>query len=100
MRSPFLRTFRIIFSSLIFICFFLLFADFKYLIPSKYISILLYLQFIPSAVKFYDLLTLASAGFIAVLVLTILTGRTYCSFLCPLGIGQDIFSRIGGRIRK
>ena len=100
MRSPLLRSFRILVASLIFVCFFLLFVDFKYIIPSKYINILLYLQFIPSVLKFYDLLTLVSAGFVAVLILTFLTGRTYCSFLCPMGIGQDLFSRIGGRIRK
>jgi ferredoxin len=100
MRSPYLRRFRILFSALIFISFFLLFADFKYIIPSKYFSILLYLQFIPSVLKFHDLLNLASAGFIAVIILTFLTGRTYCSFLCPLGIGQDLLSRIGGRFRK
>lgn len=34
------------------------------------------------------------------LLLTLLSGRTYCSFLCPLGIGQDLFSRIGGYIKK
>jgi len=100
MRSPFLRSFRIFFSAIIFICFFIVFADFTYLIPSKYISILLSLQFVPSVLKFYDLRTLLSAGFAAVLILTLLSGRTYCSFLCPLGIGQDIFSRIGGRIKK
>jgi polyferredoxin len=50
--------------------------------------------------KFIDLGTLAAGGFIFVLILTLLTGRTYCSFLCPLGIGQDIFSRIGGRIKR
>ncbi|MCX6325200.1 MAG: 4Fe-4S binding protein, partial [Bacteroidia bacterium] len=44
--------------------------------------------------------TLAAAGFIFVLVLTLLSGRTYCSFLCPLGIGQDLFSRIGGRFKR
>jgi len=100
MRSPFLRRFRILFSALVFICFFIVFADFKYLIPSKYINIVLSLQFIPSILKFWDLRTLITAGFVAVLILTLLTGRTYCSFLCPLGIGQDIFSRIGGRIKR
>jgi ferredoxin len=100
MRSPFLRSFRILFSALVFICFFLLFADFKYLIPSKYINILISLQFIPSILKFHDLGTLVTAGFAAVMILTILTGRTYCSFLCPLGTGQDINSRIGGRIKR
>ncbi len=100
MRSRNLRRFRIFFSTIVFICFFIVFADFTYLIPSKYINILLSLQFIPSFLKFCDLGTLASAGFAAVLILTFLTGRTYCSFLCPMGLGQDLFSRIGGRIKK
>jgi ferredoxin len=100
MRSPFLRNFRIVFSALILICFFAVFLDFKNLIPSRYFNILNYLQFIPSALKFYDLRSLASVGFAAILILTLLTGRTYCSFFCPLGIGQDLFSRFGGRIKK
>lgn len=100
MRYTFLRRFRIFFSVLVLICFFIVFADFKNIIPSKYINILLYLQFIPSVLKFYYLTSLAAAGFIVVIFLTFLTGRTYCSFLCPLGIGQDFFSRIGGLIKK
>ena len=100
MRSSVLRRIRIVFSTLIFIFFFLAFADFKFLIPSNYINTLLFLQFIPSLVKFYDLKTLAAGGFLAILLLTLISGRTYCSFLCPLGIGQDLFSRIGGRIKK
>ncbi len=100
MKSPLLRRFRIIFSTIIFICFFLVFIDFRSYIPTGDINILLYLQFIPSVIKFADLRTIAAAGFLFVLVLTLLTGRTYCSFLCPLGIGQDIFSRIGGRFKK
>jgi len=100
MKSPFLRRFRILFSALVLICFFIVFADFRQIIPAKYINILLSLQFVPSVIKFIDLGTLASAGFAAVLILTLLSGRTYCSFLCPLGIGQDLNSRIGGRIRK
>lgn len=100
MRSPNLRRFRILFSAIILICFIVVFIDFKNLIPSKYINILLSFQFIPSLFKFNDLWTLASGGFIAVLILTFLSGRTYCSFLCPLGIGQDLNSRIGGKIKK
>lgn len=100
MRSPLLRKFRILFASLVFIGFFIVFADFKGIIPVKYINILIYLQFIPSALKYFDLKSMVSIGFIIVILLTLLSGRTYCSFLCPLGIGQDIFSRIGGRIRK
>jgi ferredoxin len=100
MSSSLLRRFRIVFSTLVFIFFVLIFVDFKSLIPSKYINILLYLQFIPSVLKFYSLKTLAAGGFLFVLLLTFISGRTYCSFLCPLGIGQDLTSRIGGRIKK
>jgi len=100
MRSPLLRRIRIVFSVLLFICFFLVFVDFRYIIPANYINALLFLQFIPSVLKFHDLETLASAGFLVVLLLTLLSGRTYCSFLCPLGIGQDLFSRIGGRFKR
>jgi ferredoxin len=78
----------------------MVFVDFKSIIPAKYINTLMFLQFIPSLLKFYNLKTLAAGGFLIVLLLTLITGRTYCSFLCPLGIGQDFNSRIGGRIKK
>jgi polyferredoxin len=100
MISPALRNLRIAFSTIVLICFILVFADLKSLIPTRYTNILLYLQFIPSALKFFDLGTMAAGGFLVVLALTLITGRTYCSFLCPLGIGQDLFSRFGGRIKK
>ncbi len=100
MTSPFLRRFRIVFSALVLVSFLLVFVDFRSFVPVEYINALLYLQFIPSIMEFLDLKTLAAGGFLAVLILTLISGRTYCSFLCPLGIGQDLFSRIGGRIRK
>lgn len=100
MSSSVLRRIRIVFSALVFISFFLVFIDFKSLVPSEYINKLTFLQFIPSLLKFHDIGTIAAAGFIFILILTILTGRSYCSFLCPLGISQDITSRIGGRIKK
>jgi ferredoxin-type protein NapF len=100
MRSPLLRRIRIVVSAVFFICFFLLFIDLRHLIPVDYFSKLTYLQFLPSLVNFIHLKSFAAIGFIIILLLTFATGRTYCSFLCPLGIGQDLFSRIGGRIRK
>lgn len=100
MTSPFLRRLRIVFSAVILVYFIYIFVDFRSLIPPEYIKYLLYLQFIPSIIKFIDIKTLAAGGFLIILLLTLITGRTYCSFLCPLGIGQDVFSRIGGTIRK
>ena len=100
MRSPLLRRIRILISTLIFLCFFIVFVDFKSFIPASYTNVLLFLQFVPSFLKFHELKSLAACGFLIVLILTLLSGRTYCSFLCPLGIGQDVFSRIGGRFKK
>jgi polyferredoxin len=100
MTSSFLRKFRILFSAVVLIFFIFAFADFRNLIPEKYINYLLYLQFIPSVLNYIDLKTMAAGGFIVILLLTLLSGRTYCSFLCPLGIGQDLFSRIGGKVKR
>lgn len=100
MRSHLLRRIRIVVSTVFFICFFLLLLDLRHLISVGYFNKITYLQFVPSIVKFIHIKTLAATGFIVVLLLTLATGRTYCSFLCPLGIGQDLFSWLGGRIRK
>jgi ferredoxin len=78
----------------------LVFIDLKHLIPERWIEILLSFQFVPSIIQYFDAGTLLSASFLIVLVLTFVTGKTYCSFLCPLGIVQDINSRIGGRFKK
>jgi polyferredoxin len=94
MSSSLLRRIRIVFSTLVFIFFVLVFVDFKSLIPTNYINTLMFLQFVPSVLKFYDLKILAAGGFLFILLLTLLTGRTYCSFICPLGIWQDLNSRI------
>ena len=49
------------------------------------------IQFVPS---------LFGAGFIIILIVTIITGRSYCSFLCPLGIFQDVLIAFSGKPRK
>jgi polyferredoxin len=56
------------------------------------------LQFIPSLVKFT--ITFTATGFIIVIILAVLVGRVYCSAICPLGILQDIISRLGRKFRK
>jgi ferredoxin len=100
MTSSALSKIRIIFSVLVLILLVSVFVDFRHFIPNRYINIFVFLQFIPSAFKFLNVGSLAATGFIVVLILTFISGRTYCSFLCPLGIMQDLFSRIGGRLKK
>ena len=100
MTTALLRKFRIAFSIIVVLLITAIFIDIRHLIPEKFINLLLFLQFIPSANKFIGVGVAAATGFIIILFLTFLTGRTYCSFLCPLGILQDLFSRAGGRIKK
>jgi ferredoxin-type protein NapF len=100
MTSSALSKIRIIFSVLVLLILVFVFVDFRHFISNKYINIFVFLQFIPSAYKFLNVGTVAATGFLVVLFLTLISGRTYCSFLCPLGILQDIFSRTGGRLKK
>lgn len=51
----------------------------------------IFLQFIPSLIKFIKFFTISAAGFFIIILLTVLAGRVYCSTICPLGVLQDIF---------
>lgn len=100
MKSSALKHIRTVFAVLVLLLFTFLFIDFRGLLGDKAFGPILYLQFVPSFLKFVIAGVVASTGFIVVLVLTALTGRTYCSFLCPLGILQDGISRIGGLFKR
>ena len=100
MRSSLLSKIRTGFSLLVLILTAALFLDIRHLIPTGYISKILFFQFIPSANKFISVGAAAATGFVVILILTVVTGRLYCSFLCPLGILQDVFSRVGGKFKK
>lgn len=49
------------------------------------------IQFLPS------LLAMNVAVLVALIVLTLVFGRIYCSVICPLGVMQDILAWLGGR---
>jgi len=55
---------------------------------------ILFMQFVPSVTAMFSKLSVFIIGFIVVLILTFLFGRIYCSFFCPLGVLQDIISRL------
>ena len=52
------------------------------------------IQFIPAV------LALNAVVIIALIVLTLLFGRIYCSVICPLGIMQDFFGWLGKKTKK
>ncbi len=89
-----LKILRVVLALLFFLSTGFIFLDFREIVPTGIQRGITYLQFLPSIVKFLTALGVASAGFIAVLVLTSLFGRVYCSAICPLGILQDIISRV------
>ena len=52
------------------------------------------IQFIPA------LLSMPFVVAAAIIAITLIFGRIYCSVICPLGIMQDIYSWLGGKFKK
>lgn len=100
MNSSALRKVRIVVSLIFFITTTFLLVDIYGLIPPQLSGSILFLQFVPSTLKFIALFSLTSFGFIIVLVLTLLLGRIYCSTICPLGTLQDIINYFSGKVRR
>ncbi|MEZ5084445.1 MAG: 4Fe-4S binding protein [Bacteroidales bacterium] len=95
-----LKKARIVVSLLFFVLITFLFIDFGNTFSSDFIKGILYFQFIPSILKFIQVSAIVFSGFVVVLVLTILFGRVYCSFLCPVGTLQDIFIVVAKNLKK
>lgn len=90
-----LRWSRITVASIIFILIFFIFNDIYEWVPSQTTRTILSFQFVPSLLTFLATFSLmAGGGFLLILLLTFITGRIYCSVICPLGIMQDIINRI------
>lgn len=70
----------------------LLFLDFTGM-AHTYLGWLVKVQFFPAV------LALNVAVVAALLILTLLFGRVYCSVICPLGVMQDFFAALGKKIK-
>jgi polyferredoxin len=100
MGYGFLKPARVVVSLIFFLLITFVFIDFTNTLSGKFIQGILYLQFLPSLIYFLELAGLATAGFLFILLLTLLFGRIYCSSICPLGTLQDIIIWISGKIRR
>lgn len=87
-----LRKIRITLATVFFIGITLLFLDFTGTIQ-HWTGWMAKLQLLPA------MLALNVFVIVALVVLTLIFGRIYCSVICPLGIFQDVVARIG-RIRR
>lgn len=95
-----LKKLRIVISIVFFVLITLIFIDYRNIIPEEFARGVLYLQFIPSLIKFINVLSISVIGFIVVLILTLLFGRVYCSSICPLGVFMDVVSFISRKLKK
>lgn len=88
-----LRKIRITLATFFFVGITALFLDFTGVLPA-YFGWMAKIQFIPA------LLAVNTAVVAGLLLLTFIFGRAYCSTICPLGVIQDIISRMAGRRNK
>jgi ferredoxin len=77
-----------------------LLVDIQGLVPAGVRDAVLYLQFVPSLLRFLEAPGWAAAGFLLVLAATLLFGRIYCSSVCPLGTLQDLVGALAGLGRR
>jgi len=90
----FLKKFRVVFAILAIILISSIFLDIYDFIPSVIAKHIAITQFVPSLLSFIHTLSPVYLLFIFIILVSLFSGRSYCSFLCPLGIYQDIMSRI------
>ena len=85
-----LRKLRIFFATLFFLSITALFLDFTGVLH-VWLGWMAKVQLLPA------ILSLNVVAIVALLLLTLLFGRVYCSVVCPLGVMQDIVSNLSGR---
>ena len=88
-----LRKIRIALAAIMMVMITLLFLDVSGTLH-HYLAWTARIQFLPA------LLALNVVVIVALVLLTLIFGRIYCSVICPLGIFQDIVSWIHGKFRK
>ena len=88
-----LRKIRIVAAVLFFLLITLLFLDFTGTLHAWF-GWMAKIQFLPA------LLAVNVGVVLALVALTLLFGRVYCSVICPLGVMQDIVSWFAGRRKK
>lgn len=88
-----LRKIRIVLACIFFAAITLLFLDFTGVLH-QYLGWLAKVQLLPAV------LALNFGVMAALLIVTLLVGRVYCSVICPLGVMQDCFSWLGGKAKR
>ncbi|MDR1146764.1 MAG: 4Fe-4S dicluster domain-containing protein [Verrucomicrobiales bacterium] len=88
-----LRRVRIILAALVMVGVSLAFLDYRDWLSAAFKHALTMMQFVPAALA-------VSGAALAILIVSALVGRVYCSVVCPLGILQDIVMRAANLFRR
>lgn len=88
-----LKKFRIGFSVTLFVLINLFFLDFAGVLPLGFHSVTK-IQLVPA------LLALNVEVLVILLVLSLVFGRVYCSFICPMGVYQDVVAWVSKKFTK
>jgi len=100
MPLEYLKKIRVALALLFIIPVSVIFLDFTGSIPPSWITGFFALQLLPNLTRLFTGLTMTAIGLVAVLILTFLFGRVYCSTICPLGTLQDAVIHLSRRIRR
>ncbi|MBL7110849.1 MAG: 4Fe-4S dicluster domain-containing protein [Bacteroidales bacterium] len=98
MKRKILKPIRVAVSLILFALTCGIFADIMVLSSVYLVKTVLYFQFVPSLIGFFNSLSIAALGFLVIILLTLLFGRIYCSSFCPLGTIHDIVIGIRNRL--
>lgn len=88
-----LKKTRIILSALFFGLITFYFLDFAAILPHQF-HVLAHIQFVPA------LMSLSLFILVALIALTLIFGRIYCSVICPMGGVQDIVNRMSKKTAR
>ncbi len=101
MKLKHLKKIRILVSLLVFSFLLVFFLNIHSTWIDAVSRLFLRLQFFPSVLRFLAIsFSVASLGFVLILLLTLLFGRLYCSSICPMGTLQDMIINVSRRFRK
>ena len=95
-----LKISRVVISLVVIIVALVIFVDFTGWVPDKYAKLFASLQLIPAALSSFRFVVSAMVVAAAILCLTLLFGRIYCSTICPLGVLQDVIAWVKTRFHK
>ncbi len=101
MKLKHLKKIRIVVSLIIFSFLLVFFLNIHSSWIDSVSNVFLRLQFFPSLLRFLAIsFSVASLGFLLILLITLVFGRLYCSSICPMGTLQDIIINVSRRFRK